>query len=161
MTFPNKSSIRTLAKSCGAILLALSAAGAQAASPDPLSDLHLERYRGKVVYLDFWASWCGPCKQSFGFMKDLSQRYGNRDFVVLTVNVDRQKSAADRFLGQVGSTLPVVYDSKGAIAKSYKVADMPTSVLIGRDGKVRFRHEGFFPARKGEYESHVAQLVKE
>lgn len=153
--------IHALAKGFTAALLALSAAGAQAAAPDPLDALHLERYRGKVVYLDFWASWCGPCKQSFGFMKDLSQRYPARDFVIVTVNVDRNKAAADRFLAQVGSSLPVVYDSKGAIAKSYQVSDMPTTVLIGRDGKLRYRHKGYFPARKAEYEAHIAELVKE
>jgi len=123
--------------------------------------LDLSRYKGKVVYVDFWASWCGPCKQSFPFMQGLSSRYGANDLVVLTVNVDRQRGAADGFLRQVHSTLPVVWDSKGDIAKAWKVSDMPTSVVFGRDGKMRFRHQGFYPGKTAEYEAHVAQLVRE
>ena len=137
--------------------LTLSTVPASAEAPA----LDLSKYRGKVVYVDFWASWCGPCKQSFPYMKVLAAKYPANDFVVLTINVDRQRAAADGFLKQVGGGLPVVYDSQGSIAKTYKVADMPTSFLVDRDGKVRFRHQGFFPAKKAEYEAHIAQLIKE
>ena len=91
--------------------------------------------------------------------KVLAGRYGANDLVVLTVNVDRQRPAADAFLKQVRSTLPVVWDSKGDIAKAWKVNDMPTSLVFDRDGKMRFRHQGFFPNKAAEYEGHVAQLV--
>ncbi|MEO0032570.1 MAG: hypothetical protein RIS94_2328 [Pseudomonadota bacterium] len=123
--------------------------------------LDLSRYKGKVVYVDFWASWCGPCKQSFPFMQGLASRYPAGDLVVLTVNVDRQRPAANAFLKQVHSNLPVVWDSKGDAAKTWKVADMPTSLVFGRDGRMRFRHQGFFPGKTAEYESHVAELVRE
>lgn len=122
--------------------------------------LDLSRYRGKVVYLDFWASWCGPCKLSFPWMQMLAARYPE-DVAVVTVNLDRQKPQADAFLRQVRSTLPVVYDAQGVSAKAWKVADMPTSLVFDRKGAVRFRHQGFFPGKTGEYEAHVAALVRE
>lgn len=140
----------------GALALALGAA--QGARADTLN---LDRYRGKVVYVDFWASWCGPCKQSFPFMKGLASHYGAGDVVVLTVNLDRQRPQADAFLRQVGSSLPVVYDSAGDLAKAWKVADMPTSLVFDRKGAMRFRHQGFFANKTGEYEAHIAQLVRE
>lgn len=140
---------------------ALALAGALPAHAAEPTGLDLSRYKGKVVLVDFWASWCGPCKQSFPFMQGLAGRYGANDLVVLTVNVDRQRPAADAFLKQVRYTLPVVWDSKGDIARAWKVNDMPTSLVFDRDGKMRFRHQGFFPNKAGEYEGHVAQLVRE
>lgn len=125
------------------------------------ASLDLDRYRGKVVYVDFWASWCGPCKQSFPFMQSLAARHPASDLVVLTVNVDRQRTQADAFLRQVRSALPVVWDQQGDIAKTWKVADMPTSLVFDRNGKMRYRHQGFFPGKTGEYEAHISQLLRE
>ncbi|WP_421836434.1 TlpA disulfide reductase family protein [Novosphingobium sp.] len=125
------------------------------------ASLELARYRGKVVYLDFWASWCGPCKLSFPFMQELAGRYPAGDLAVVTVNVDRQRGAADAFLRQVRSSLPVIYDAAGDLAQTWKVADMPTSLVFDRKGAMRFRQQGFFPGKLREYESHVAQLVQE
>jgi thiol-disulfide isomerase/thioredoxin len=123
--------------------------------------LDLARYRGKVVYVDFWASWCGPCKLSFPFMEQLATRYPASDLAVVTINVDRQRTAADAFLRQVRSTLPVIYDAAGDLAQAWKVADMPTSLVFDRKGVMRFRHQGFFPGKVREYDGHVAQLVHE
>lgn len=139
-------------------LLALAPSLPARAEADPLGLAH---WRGKVVYVDFWASWCGPCKLSFPFMAGLATRYPASDLAVVTVNVDRQRAAADAFLQQAHATLPVVWDSKGEIARAYAVADMPTSLLFDRTGKLRFRHQGFFPGKTGEYEAHVAALVHE
>lgn len=154
----------TIARFTRRAALALAALAATATALPAHADapaLDLSPYKGKVVYVDFWASWCGPCKQSFPFMQGLASRYPAGDLVVLTVNVDRQRPAADAFLRQVHSTLPVVWDSKGDAARTWKVADMPTSLVFGRDGRMRFRHQGFFPGKTGEYEAHVAQLVRE
>ncbi|WP_298174307.1 TlpA disulfide reductase family protein [Novosphingobium sp.] len=125
------------------------------------ASLDLARYRGKVVYVDFWASWCGPCKLSFPFMQELAGRYPAGDLAVVTVNVDRQRGAADAFLRQVRSSLPVIYDAAGDLAQTWKVADMPTSLVFDRKGAMRFRHQGFFPGKVREYEGHVAQLLQE
>jgi thiol-disulfide isomerase/thioredoxin len=123
--------------------------------------LDLAKYRGKVVYVDFWASWCGPCKLAFPFMEQLTARFPASDLAVVTINVDRQRGAADAFLRQVRSSLPVIYDAAGDLAQTWKVADMPTSLVFDRKGTMRFRHQGFFPGKVREYEGHVAQLVRE
>ena len=140
----------------GAAALAGLAAPAEAAAV-----LDLAKYRGKVVYADFWASWCGPCKLSFPFMQQLAARYPASDLAVVTINVDRQRAAADAFMRQVRSNLPVIYDATGDLAQAWKVADMPTSLVFDRKGVMRFRHQGFFPGKVREYEGHVAQLVRE
>ena len=123
--------------------------------------LDMAKYRGKVVYVDFWASWCGPCKLSFPFMQQLAGRYPASDLAVVTINVDRQRAAADAFMRQVRSNLPVIYDAAGDLAQAWKVADMPTSLVFDRKGVMRFRHQGFFPGKVREYEGHIAQLVRE
>ena len=124
-----------------------------------VSPVDLDQYRGKVVYLDFWASWCGPCKQSFGFLNDLRARHPNRDFVILTVNLDHDHAAALGFLRNVGTSLPVAYDPAGVLATRFKVSAMPTSLVIGRDGRVLFQHRGYFDNRQAEYEAHVAAAL--
>jgi thiol-disulfide isomerase/thioredoxin len=142
--------------------LAGAAALAGVSTPaEAAASLDLAKYRGKVVYVDFWASWCGPCKLSFPFMQSLAARYPAGDLAVITVNVDRQRAAADRFMQQVRSSLPVIYDVAGDLAQAWKVADMPTSLVFDRKGAMRFRHQGFFPGKVREYEGHVAQLVRE
>lgn len=123
--------------------------------------LDLAAQRGKVVYLDFWASWCGPCKQSFPWLMQLQSSYGPRDFVVIAVNVDHDRARAEAFLQRTGSDLQVVYDPKGELAAKYNIKGMPSSVLIGRDGRVRYGHTGFFVGETKHYEAQVLELVNE
>jgi thiol-disulfide isomerase/thioredoxin len=141
-------------------VLVLALCGPAQAAPEP-GGLDLAPYKGRVVYLDFWASWCGPCKLSFPYMQSMVSRYPAGDFVVLTVNLDRDRAKADLFEKQVQNRLPVVHDPKGGIALKYAVHEMPSSVLIGRDGKVRYVHKGFFPAKAKEYETHISELIRE
>ena len=132
---------------------------AAAASPASAQDFSPAAYKGKVVYLDFWASWCTPCKLSFPWMNELARTYAQRGLVVVAVNVDHDREAANQFLHDMPAVFPVIYDPDGKIAERYKVKDMPTTILIGRDGAVRYVHEGFMPAREGEYAAHVASLL--
>ncbi|MDF0544896.1 TlpA disulfide reductase family protein [Sphingobium sp. H39-3-25] len=132
-----------------------------AIATEPTGQLDIGAYRGRILYLDFWASWCGPCRLSFPFMAGLTQRYSPRDLAVVTVNLDRSRAQADSFLARIGGGLPVVYDNAGALAHSYRISDMPTSILFDRQGRARFTHKGFHPDQTATYVGHIDQLVRE
>lgn len=148
---------RSLTGLFGALCLLAASTAAHASSQ--AGDFDLARYRGKVVYLDFWASWCGPCKLSFPFLERLAADYGRQNVVVIAVNLDHSKAKADAFLQQVQATIPVVYDPTGILARKYGVKEMPTSVVIGPDGRTRFVHNGFFPQQMPLYEAHISELL--
>lgn len=139
--------------------LASSLGGVHAESPQGSLDLH--NYKGKVVYLDFWASWCAPCRLSFPYLNEKSNQYPDRDFVVIGVNVDHDQSKANHFLDDMGHNFPIVYDPKGAAASQYKIKAMPTSLLIDRSGHVRYSHLGFFPEKTSEYDHQIEELIHE
>jgi cytochrome c biogenesis protein CcmG, thiol:disulfide interchange protein DsbE len=139
----------------GLIFAALLSGGARAA------DLDMRAYRGKVVYIDFWASWCGPCRQSFPWLDRLVSEYTSKNFVVIGVNVDKDRDRAERFLNETPADFPIVYDPKGELATVYKVAGMPSGVLIDRAGHVRFQHAGFSEKQKGLYEEQLQILLAE
>lgn len=103
----------------------------------------LAAYKGKYVYLDFWASWCGPCKRSFPWMGELQKRYGGAGLQVVAVNVDTSRSDARQFLAENTADFVVAFDPAGAVARQYAIKGMPSSVLIGPDGKVLQVHAGF------------------
>lgn len=125
------------------------------------ADLDLNAYRGKVVYLDFWASWCGPCKQSFPWMETLKDAYGRQGLAVIAVNLDMDRADADKFLDRFRPTFEVRFDPKGELAALYKVRAMPSSVLIDRHGVARFTHEGYRPVDGAAYEAQVRELLAE
>ena len=140
-------------------LIAMVSVGGHVAHAAPSAALDLSQYHGKVVYLDFWASWCAPCKLSFPFLEKLQSYYAGRNFVLLAVNVDHDRTKADAFLREAGSNLPIVYDTTGGIARTFNVKAMPTSVVIGADGRVRYVHSGFFPDQMPLYEAHISELL--
>ncbi len=141
------------------MLAALALALPPATSAAPVLDLGA--YKGKVVMLDFWASWCQACEQSFPWMNDVQTAYGGKGLQIIAVNLDHTPAAGQRFLQDHGSNFKVVYDPKGDLAKTYKVSGMPMSVLIGRDGRVRFSHSGFYENKESAYESQINQLLSE
>jgi thiol-disulfide isomerase/thioredoxin len=157
---PGKRRLMALAAATFA-LTSLLCASARAAAPIAQAPLDLAAYRGKVVYLDFWASWCGPCKLSFPYMERMASYYSHNKFVVIAVNVDHSRSSADAFINQLAVTIPVIFDPKGLIARKYNVTAMPTSVLIGKDGRIRYVHQGFFESQMLTYESHISDLLNE
>jgi cytochrome c biogenesis protein CcmG/thiol:disulfide interchange protein DsbE len=113
------------------------------ALPGTAGVVDLAAYKGKVVYLDFWASWCGPCKLSFPWLNDMQARHGPRGLQVVAVNLDRQRALADAFLAQVPARFVVAFDPAGDSARRYAVQGMPSSVLIAADGLVLQQHAGF------------------
>ena len=107
--------------------------------------VRLSQYRGKVVYLDFWASWCGPCKQSFPWMNSLQARYGAQGLQVLAINVDARRDDARKFLQSNPAAFTVAYDGQGQTPRLYDVKTMPSSYVIDRAGKLSVLHRGFAP----------------
>ncbi len=151
----------TLALTRRGLVAATAAVGAAFALPALAADpLDLRQYRGKVVYLDFWASWCGPCRLSFPYMQRLSAVYAAKPFVLIAVNVDHSRERADAFLAQFGPNIHVVYDPQGQMALKYRVQEMPTSVVIDKSGRVRFTHNGFYEAQEAIYEDHIIESTE-
>ncbi|MBI1361188.1 MAG: redoxin family protein [Alphaproteobacteria bacterium] len=137
----------------------VSGPAATAAPPNP--DFDLADYRGKVLYLDFWASWCGPCHLSFPYMNGLTTRFPGSDLAVIAVDVDHDRAKADAFLKRFGGNVPILFDSSGKLATRFGVKEMPTSILIGRDGSIRYIHKGFFPEKTPLYDAHITELLHE
>lgn len=121
--------------------------------------LDLAGLRGKVVYVDFWASWCGPCRKSFPWMNAMQQKYEAKSFVVLGINLDESREDAARFLSQTPAEFTVLYDPEGKSARAWRVKGMPSSYLIGADGKVRFVHTGFREEQRDELEQRIKQAL--
>jgi len=121
----------------------------------------LDDLRGKVVYLDFWASWCGPCRMSFPRLEQLRQELGPRGFEVLAINVDEFEVDALNFLSEIPVTYPALYDGGGTAAQQYGILGMPTAYLIGREGQVRFLHQGFRKNDEVQLRSKIIKLLGE
>ena len=145
-----------------ATLVLCSAAGVTGAVSAPATDaLDLASLRGKVVYLDFWASWCKPCRESFPWMNSVNSAYAKQGVVVVAVNVDPQRELADAFLQSYPTDFRVVYDPEGKLAEQYRVMGMPSSFLIDRSGAVRYRHIGFRSTDRDQLGAELHQLVAE
>jgi cytochrome c biogenesis protein CcmG/thiol:disulfide interchange protein DsbE len=125
------------------------------AAPVKLSEL-----RGKFVYLDFWASWCAPCKRSFPWMATLQQRYGAAGLQVVAINVDTKRSDADQFLASTPAAFTVAFDPAGATPKKYAIKGMPSSVLIDPNGKIIATHTGFTADTPAQVERDIELALK-
>ena len=135
------------------------APGFRAPALDGPKSLSLTDYRGKVVYLDFWASWCAPCATALPVLDSFRDEFGSDEFQVLAVNVDNDPEKARKFLKKRPVGYPSVLDPKGKLPEQFGVQTMPTSFLIDRKGVVRYVHKGF---RRGDEETlreHIAALV--
>ena len=119
----------------------------------------LNKHKGKVVYLDFWASWCGPCRKSFPWMNNIQKKYQQQGFSVISINLDANKGLAEKFLLEIPANFPVIYDPKGKIAKHFNIQGMPSSILIGRDGQIKLHHTGFFKKNIPQYQQEIEQLL--
>ncbi|HEX5043202.1 MAG TPA: DUF4266 domain-containing protein [Candidatus Polarisedimenticolaceae bacterium] len=144
-----------------AISLAALLAASQPTAPPPAA-LDLARFQGKVVLVDFWASWCAPCRESFPWMARMQQQYGPRGLVVVTVDLDEDADAAARFLaaqpGAAGfAQLP---DPDGRLAEAYGLTVMPSSLLFDRQGRPVHRHEGFRSEEADAYERRIVDLLE-
>ena len=115
--------------------------------------LELDEYAGQVVVVDFWASWCVPCRRSFPWMNAMQDRYQDEGLRIIAVNLDRDSADAERFLAAYPHNFRIAYDPDGNVAKEYGVVGMPSSIVIGRDGQVFERHTGFKVRKQDNYEA--------
>lgn len=127
--------------------------------PGTSGTVKLADMKGKFVYIDFWASWCGPCKESFPWMNDLQAKLGPKGLQVVGINVDSKQEDAQKFLSQVPAKFTVAFDAKGDFPKQYGIKGMPSSVLVGPDGKVIWAHTGFKGGEAKELEDKIAAAL--
>lgn len=128
-------------------------------SPDRPAQRSLSEFHGQVVWLDFWASWCAPCRLSFPWMNAMQEKFGARGFQVVAINVDRRLPDARRFLAEVPANFVVLHDADATTPPLYGVAGMPTSVLIGRDGRVLMTHVGFARPSGARLEAAIGKAL--
>lgn len=127
--------------------------------PSDHGQVDLAALKGRVVYLDFWASWCGPCRKSFPWMSDLQARYASQGLSVIAVNLDQDHAQVAKFLAAYPPGFTVAYDPQGTSAEHYDVQGMPSSYLIDRAGRIRARHIGFREQDAAAREAEVRKLL--
>ncbi len=124
-------------------------------------NLKLSEYRGDVVMINFWASWCGPCRQEMPLLEELYQQYESLGFTILGVNVEADSTKAKDMLKSIPVSFPVLYDTTSKVSKLYDVVAMPSTVLVDRDGNMRYLHQGYKPGYAEQYQQQVRKLIRE
>jgi thiol-disulfide isomerase/thioredoxin len=154
-----------------AAVFALPAFAASSSGPAPAFQLsgrggkaiNLAQYKGQVVMINFWATWCGPCRQEMPLLEDIYKKYKSMGFTMLAVNVEPDSSAAEAWLGKLAKpvTFPVAFDTDSKVSKLYKVAGMPSTVFVDRKGNVRVMHKGYKAGDENFYLSQIRSMLKE
>ena len=143
------------------------AASTSAPAPDFVLDsntgkpIKLSGYKGKVVMINFWATWCGPCRQEWPLLESIYKQYKNQDFMLLGVNVEPDSKPAGEWLKKQPVTFPVLYDVKSQVSDLYKVTGMPTTVWVDKKGNLRLVHQSFKPGDENEYMNNIRMLMRE
>lgn len=120
----------------------------------------LSDYRGQVVYLDFWASWCLPCRNSFNWMNKMQSLYGKEGFKVIAVNLDESRENADKFLKQIPAKFDIAYDPQGNTAESYDLKAMPSSYIIDKNGQIIEANMRFHTKDKEQLENKIRNILR-
>lgn len=129
--------------------------------PSRSGDISLQQLKGQVVMLNFWASWCGPCRQEMPLLDQMHKRYSSLGFTLLGVNVEANTQDAERWLKDTPVSFPVLFDRDSKVSALYGVDAMPSTVFIDRKGNVRYLHRGYKPGDEGEYLDQIRALLKE
>ena len=124
-------------------------------------DVSLAQYKGNVVMINFWASWCGPCRQEMPLLESIYKKYNKMGFTLLGVNVEPDSQAANEWLKATPVSFPILYDKDSKVSKLYDVAGMPCTVIIDRGGKLRVLHRGYKPGDENEYLDSIRSLIRE
>jgi peroxiredoxin len=158
-----------IAALAAALSLTLPAVAGTAGGPAPQftlssrsgKNVSLAQYKGQVVMLNFWASWCGPCRQEMPLLESIYKKYNKLGFTLLGVNVEPDSKAANDWLKDTPVSFPVLYDSDSKVSKLYDVGGMPSTVIIDRSGKLRMVHRGYKPGDENEYLDSIRSLIRE
>jgi peroxiredoxin len=146
----------------GAALPTIGAAAPDfALKSDTGRNVRLSELRGQVVLLNFWASWCSPCRQELPLLSKIHAQYRAAGFVLLGVNVDDNRKEAEAMLKRLDLRFPTLFDGNKNVAKLYGVDTMPATLIIDRDGRVRYVHRGYFGGYERKYDQQVRELLKE
>ena len=143
------------------------AAGNAPAAPDfklanrAGGEVTLADLRGQVVMINFWASWCGPCRQEFPALDQIYAKYKPMGFTLVGINVESEKADAERFLGTQKVSFPILFDPQNKVSGSYGVKAMPTTVLVDRQGRVRWQHMAYKPGDEAKYIEQVRAVLRE
>jgi peroxiredoxin len=124
-------------------------------------NLRLSEYRGDVVMINFWATWCGPCRQEMPLLDELYSRYQRVGFNLLGVNIDDDSRRAMQMIEELGVNFPVLFDARKEVSKLYEVEAMPVTVIVDRSGNVRYIHHGYKPGYEDKYLDQVRSLLRE
>jgi len=139
-----------------AAVLLLCSQGGEATKPE----FNVSDFEGKVVVLDFWASWCVPCRRSFPWLNEMHARYGDDGLVIIGVNLDQERSDAEAFLQEFPAQFQIHFDDSKTLATEYEVIAMPSSYLLGPDGEILKRHYGFKVKKQEEYEAAIVAALE-
>lgn len=124
-------------------------------------NMRLSEYRGDVVMINFWATWCGPCRQEMPLLDELYSRYQRVGFNLLGVNIDDDSGRAMDMIEDLGVNFPVLFDARKEVSKLYDVEAMPVTVIVDRDGTVRYVHHGYKPGYEDMYLDQIRSLLRE
>jgi peroxiredoxin len=130
-------------------------------SSDTGENLRLSEFRGQVIMLNFWATWCGPCRQEMPMLDKLYQQYSRNGFVLLGVNIDDNVANAVDMAKKIGISFPVLFDTDKRVSRRYDVDAMPSTLFIDRDGRLRHVHRGYKPGYEKRYQAQIRELLKE
>jgi peroxiredoxin len=145
------------------------AAGGDAAGPAPSFTLTtlagqtsgLSAYKGQVVMVNFWATWCGPCQQEMPLLDQMYKKYKPAGFTLIGVNVDKETPPVKQLLERKPVSFPVLLDPANQVSKAYHVDEMPSSVIIDRKGQIRYIHRGYKPGDENDYQDRIRALIRE
>jgi Peroxiredoxin len=127
--------------------------------PDSSGTVSLRDFRGKVVLVDFWASWCVPCRQSFPWMSSMLDRYSAQGLVIVAINLDKKRETAETFLEAFPAPFVVAFDPAGRTAETFHVEAMPSSFIVSRDGRIVYSHSGFQQAKASIVEDRIKEAL--